>query len=54
MKGGLPLEEESLFRWYNLMEVNDEEPLFVLELTPEEKERSREFYAAIAENITKF
>jgi hypothetical protein len=35
------------------MEVSDEEQLFVLELTPEEKERAREFHAAMAENITK-
>jgi hypothetical protein len=35
------------------MEVNDEEPLFVLELTPEQKEQAREFHAAMAENITK-
>jgi hypothetical protein len=49
----LPLEKEPLLRWSNLMEVNDEEPLFVLELTPEQKEQSREFHAAMAENITK-
>jgi hypothetical protein len=35
------------------MEVNDEEMLFVLKLTPEEKERAQEFHAAMAENITK-
>jgi hypothetical protein len=53
MRGGLPLEEEPLFWWSNLMEVNDEEPLFVLELIPEDKERARECHAAMAENITK-
>jgi hypothetical protein len=51
--GDLPLEEEPLFRWSNLMEVNNEEPLFVLELTPEQKEEAREFHAPMAENITK-
>jgi hypothetical protein len=35
------------------MEVGDEEPLFVLELTPEQKEQAREFHAAMAENISK-
>jgi hypothetical protein len=34
------------------MEVNDEEPLFVLERTPEEKQQIQEFHAAMAENIT--
>jgi hypothetical protein len=35
--GDIPLKEEPLFRWSNLMEVNNDEPLFVLELTPEQK-----------------
>jgi hypothetical protein len=51
--GDLPLEEEPLFRWSNVMEVNDEEPLFVLKLTPEQKQQAPEFHAAMAEHITK-
>jgi hypothetical protein len=34
------------------MEADDEEPLFVLELTTEEKARAREFHADMAENKT--
>jgi hypothetical protein len=35
-----------------MMDVDDEDPLCVLELTPEEKAQTREFHAAMAENIT--
>jgi hypothetical protein len=36
-----------------MMEVNNEEPLFVLELTPEDKEPAPECHATMAENSTK-
>jgi hypothetical protein len=39
---GFILEEEPLFRWSTMMDVDEEEPLSVIELTLEEKAPARE------------